>query len=294
MSTRFGAPSKGLEGSIGSRADDVERRAGERAGFERRAQSRLVDQPAAGGVEQERRRLHAREQRRGRRSRRSAAVSGQCRLTTSARAKRSDELRVRSRGRALRGHHLHAEGARDLGDAAPDAPGADDSHRQARELDSGDFQNEKSGERLHSPAATAAAWSAVWLQSSSSSANVCCATESVPYSGTLETGIVRSRARADVDHVVAGSEHRDEAQRRQCVDRRAIDAGLVGEEDLGIACPLDDEGGRRAVEHGEIAEACHRVPRIVARIEGMAVEDDEAHGYGRSVASPVIGRLIAP
>ncbi len=83
--------------------------------------------------------------------------------------------------------------------------------------------------------------------------------------------------RSHVDHVVAGREHRDEAQRRQRGEHRAVEARLVGENDLGVAGPLDDQGRGRAIVYREVAETRHRVPRVVSGIQGLPVEDDDAH-----------------
>ena len=58
----------------------------------------------------------------------------------------------------------------------------------------GAFQKQKSGLAVHSPACTAALCSPTRWQSSRSSAKTCWATESVPYSGTFDTGMPRCRA----------------------------------------------------------------------------------------------------
>ncbi len=99
----------------------------------------------------------------------------------------------------------------------------------------------------------------------------------------------------DVDDVVAGREDGDEAQRFELGQGRAVEPGLVGEYDLRSARSFDDAIGRRTVVDGELAQYGETVPGIVARVEGVAVEDDDAGqvAHQNLAAVPIRGGKVS-
>src|SRR5690606_19874368 len=61
---------------------------------------------------------------------------------------------------------------------------------------------------------------------------------------------------------------------RECVARQRR---FVGQDDMSAAGAFDNLRRRRAIVHRQIAQGGDLVPRIVAGVEGMAVEYHDAH-----------------
>ena len=124
--------------------EDVERRAGDLAGAERLDQRLLVDELAAGGVDDAGRRRASPRSPRGRSSPRVSGVSGRCSVRNSAAASTSSSVSARStpssRNRSARdervvGDDAHPEPERAARDLLADAAEAEHAERLAGELD---------------------------------------------------------------------------------------------------------------------------------------------------------------
>ena len=147
-------------------------------------------------------------------------MSGQCRLSTSACAKRGSGRRATPSPVGPSPSFARAAITR-IPNAAPIRATAGRCGRVRRcRASAGELDQRPLGVRelaARSPAAGArrlARERPTCRHSSSRSANVSCATEAVPYAGTLQDH-GRPAAARDVDHVVAGGEHADVAQGRE-------------------------------------------------------------------------------
>ena len=80
-----------------------------------------------------------------------------------------------------------------------------------------------------------------------------------------------------IDDVVPGSQDGNEPQRRQCGQDRPVEWGLVGEDNFRPSDTTDDLVHGRPVVDGQFAQCFDGIPRVVARVERISVQNDDLH-----------------
>jgi hypothetical protein len=84
------------------------------------------------------------------------------------------------------------------------------------------------------------------------------------------------KCRLEIDHVGPRREHGDATKAGQLSERGGVDDRLVGDHDVGATGAPDDGFVRRASEHFELPERRDRVPREVAGVDRVTIENDDA------------------
>ena len=79
----------------------------------------------------------------------------------------------------------------------------------------------------------------------------------------------------EIDHIVAGGENTDAAERRKPADRFAPDRGLIGEDDGRARRALDDQPGLGPVVDPALSQDPQRGPVQIAGVQRVAIEDDD-------------------
>ena len=85
---------------------------------------------------------------------------------------------------------------------------------------------------------------------------------------------------AGVYDIITGGEHADIAQLGQGLDDLGGYECFISEHNFRAGSPFGYLRGRCAIVYGQVAQRAQRVPRQIARIQGVAVEHDNARGSG--------------